>query len=188
MNQRGSNVDVDRIFAHLPRPGTRTPACLSQALLDRVALGEATAPETEAAQPIWRDVRPVPGCRRALERDRAAFLREANVGALAADALARASMRQESAESSSSYAKAAGHAPWWRRLVPTFAVAAAAGAPCSLLRAPTPPEHPGLADRTATKGSFGLGLFVLHAEASRRAGRRRRRDWPASPGRTAAPR
>ncbi|HEY0715880.1 MAG TPA: hypothetical protein VGF45_24570, partial [Polyangia bacterium] len=83
------------------------------------------------------------------------FTASVDVGARAADALARANARGNSPAQAS----------WWRRLWPVFAPAGLAAAGLFLVLAPK--GEPSGRDETRTKGTFGLSVYVLHPEAAK---------------------
>ncbi len=125
----------------------RGPECLSLAVMDRLALGESDAAEKQSA------ARHLEGCAacqtlsQSLQLDTDDFRATAHPAALAADALARAGQAGASSRST-----------WIRRLVPLLT--AGALAVVFVARGPAPTSE--LADN-ATKGSFALAIYVLHA-------------------------
>ena len=139
--------------------------CLSDRALDGVLTGEIRDAALTTARAHLASCTACSGALRALTEDRERFLAQANLGALAADALARAA--------------AAPARPWWRRLAPVFTVTAAAAA-AAIVVAPRlhRQDHGGDRDLRA-KGSaaspkakavpeapaaLGLAMFVKHTE------------------------
>jgi hypothetical protein len=167
VNDWGS--DVEKIIGQAThRRAVKSADCLSQAALDRLALGETAGAERERAQQHLATCAPCAEMKAFLDRDRAAFLVEANVDALAADALARASAL------GAAPAATFGPVPWWRKVVPALAVFAAATAALVLMPRSTAQHSssgsgsgsgPGDSGLTA-KGGFGLAVYVLHTEGA----------------------
>jgi hypothetical protein len=160
--------DVENLFGQTHRrAGARLPNCLSQAALDRLALGETDPGEADRAHAHLAACKSCAEMKAFLERDRAAFLIEANVDALAADALARASLAGSGSRSGDLIGAAA---PWWRRLLPGLTLLAAATATLVLL--PRSGSRRATDEAAATnpamtiKGGFGLTVYVLHTEGT----------------------
>ena len=155
MNDTGLDIDIK---LGQPGRGGRTSACLSHAVLDQLALGELTGPAAAASEAHLAGCRACGDEKAALERDRATFLQQQNLGALAADALARASSRDEAEPA------------WWRRLLParpsTVGIAALGAVAAAALLVPRL-LAPGIeTGDTTAKGGLGLGVYVLHTEGS----------------------
>jgi hypothetical protein len=124
------------------------PECLSDLVLDQLILEEGSAEERARALAHLGACPACEGAREALAAERARFLTEANVPALAADALARAGN-----------APAPGPArSWLRRLLGPLGLVAAAGVAAMLLF----PGRPGF----TPKGGFSLSAYVRHAEGA----------------------
>ncbi|HEY0706372.1 MAG TPA: zf-HC2 domain-containing protein [Polyangia bacterium] len=123
---------------------------MSHTRLDQLALGELSPAEATTAQAHLQSCAACSATNDALVADRQAFAAETNVGALAADALARAERGHEAP------------APWWRRHWPVWAPAGLALAGLVLVLAPRGDRG---ADEIRTKGAFGLSLYVLHTES-----------------------
>ena len=155
MNDWGS--DIETIIGQAThRRAAKSADCLSQAALDRLALGETSGVERDRAQAHLATCAPCAEMKAFLDRDRAAFLIEANVDALAADALARASALGATG------AATFGPVPWWRKVVPALTLFAAATAALVLMpRSTRDHSSPGDSGLTA-KGGFGLAVYVLH--------------------------
>lgn len=136
MNQRGESPAFAR--------RRRESGCLSDLALDRLTVGEASVEETARAQAHLStcDVCSEAQSRLALARE--SFLADANLGALASDALARASQTRVAS-------------PWWRRLVPAVGVCVAAAGGFALW------AH-GTHDDRRTKGSLSMAVYVKHLE------------------------
>jgi hypothetical protein len=126
--------------------------CLSDRALDGVLTGEVRDAALASARTHLAGCPACAGALQALTEDRQRFLAESNLGALAADALARATA-------------GATARPWRRRLVPAFALGAAAAA--ALLFAPRLRQQ----EEFRAKGAAGeppaalaLALYVKHVE------------------------
>jgi hypothetical protein len=153
--------------------------CLSDLVLDRLALGECTPLERETARGHLGRCGSCAGAEAALAHDRRRFASETDVAALADETLARAS-RTAATQGRSA-----------RRLAPLLGLAMAAGTGFLLwTRAPLDQnldrdtldsESPGdetldtrlhrriqannkTSEQTSKKGGFGIELFVKHAE------------------------
>jgi hypothetical protein len=138
-----------------PRGRTgRGPDCLSHARLDQLALGELSNTEAAATRQHLAGCAACTEVAQALEQDRAGFVASVDIGARAADALARASLSSDKHK-----------VPWWRRHWPVLAPAALAAAGLLLVLAPKSGER-STGDEVRTKGTFGLSVYVLHAEAA----------------------
>ena len=159
MNDWGSSTQS--ILGNPPRRSARSKDCLSHAALDRLALGEAGASESEAAQAHLAACKSCAELKAFLERDRASFLVEANIDALAADALARASQSGKPGGAT---------AAWWQRLGAAVAGLAAVATVAVLLPRSVPSPDSTLAPTPraggmTAKGGLGLTVYVLHTEA-----------------------
>jgi hypothetical protein len=129
----------------------RGPSCLSDRALDGVLTGEIRDAALTTARAHLADCTACAGALQGLTEDRQRFLEESNLGALAADALARAASVPSR--------------PWWRRLAPVFTVTAAAAA-AVIVMAPRLTTDRGESDLRA-KGSAAtlkIAMFVKHTE------------------------
>lgn len=125
----------------------RGPECASDLLLDRLALGELAEAERHRLEGHLAACAACASAGAALAADRARFLAEANVGALAADALSRVAGRPR------------GLRALLARLALPVTLAAGAAAALALWARPEA--------TTRTKGSpFSLALYVLHEGAT----------------------
>jgi hypothetical protein len=150
----------------------RGPECLSDRALDGVLTGEIRDAALATARAHLGSCTACAGALHALTEDRERFLAESNLGALAADALARAA--------------ASPVRPWWRRLAPVLTVTAAAAAAIVIV--------PRLSDRAAstsdgdlrakgaTATTLGLAMFVKHTERVAASEVEPHRGEPLHPG------
>ncbi len=130
--------------------------CLSNLALDRLAQGEGTAGEQEQARAHLGTCASCAGAAEALALDRTRFADEADVPALALDALERA----ERAPAIVAWAPdgAADRPRWSRWLAPVFGVGLAAAGFLMLARTTE------RGDDLRAKGGFAVELYVKHAE------------------------
>jgi hypothetical protein len=126
-------------------------SCLSDLALDRLALPECTPEERERAQAHLATCRACAGAAAALTEDRNRFLAEADLPALARDAIARAQHARR---------------PWLQRwLAPALGLGLAAAGLMFWVRG----DRAGLVaggagDQLRPKGSFAVELYVQHVE------------------------
>jgi hypothetical protein len=126
-------------------------SCLSDLALDRLGLPECTAEERERAQAHLATCRACAQAAAALDGDRNRFLTEADVPALARDALARAE-------------RAPDRGAWQRWLAPVLGLGLAAAGLMFWLRPGDRAGLPAGGDGLSAKGSFAVELYVKHAE------------------------
>jgi hypothetical protein len=153
VNDWGSDVEKILVQATARRTA-KTQDCLSHAQLDQLALGETEGAAREKAQAHLAACKSCVEMKAVLDHDRAAFLLEANVDALAADALARARLGDT----------AGGAVPWWRKVVPALTLLAAASA--ALVLMPRSRSHDAGTVGFTAKGGFGVAVYVLHTEGA----------------------
>lgn len=121
------------------------PSCVSDLVLDRVALGETTESERAA---VAAHVAGCPGCAQAsaaLAADRAAWASEADVANLAVDVLARSQRQTKQV--------------WRQILLRRMLTPLAMGGAIALISFVAGPKL-----GTRTKGEFSLSPYVLHPE------------------------
>jgi len=135
----------DRLTALDAGRRRRGPACASDLVLDRLALGELGDSERPAVEAHLADCADCAAANARLSEERAAFAREAAVANLAADALIRAEKKED----------ADWRILWKRFFLPLGAVATIAVVSIVAGR-------PG----TRTKGEFALSPYVLHPEST----------------------
>jgi hypothetical protein len=153
VNDWGSDVEKILVQATARRTA-KTQDCLSHAQLDQLALDETEGAARQRAQAHLAACKSCAEMKAVLDHDRAAFLLEANVDALAADALARASR----------VGATAGAIPWWRKVVPALTLFAAASA--ALVLMPRSQSHDAGTVGFTAKGGFGVAVYVLHTEGA----------------------